>query len=73
MVSTGIAVISLGYLNRFHFPAPEVIQRYEKAGAEVFRTDDDGAISVIADRNAYRLKTFSRNENAENSDVRFAR
>jgi competence protein ComEC len=53
-----VAVISLGYLNRFHFPAPEIIRRYQDDGVEVLRTDDDGAISVGAGRNSFRLTTF---------------
>jgi competence protein ComEC len=65
-VHPGLAVISLGYLNRFRFPAPEVIQRYREEGAEVLRTDDDGAISVVANRDAYRLLTFRHNEVAGN-------
>jgi competence protein ComEC len=53
-----LAVISLGYLNRFHFPAPEVIRRYLTDGVEVLRTDDDGAVTVVAGKNAYRVTTF---------------
>jgi competence protein ComEC len=64
-VRPGVAVISLGYLNSFHFPAPEVIQRYRDDGVEVLRTDDDGAVSVVADRDGYRLTTFWHNENDE--------
>jgi competence protein ComEC len=41
-----LAVISLGYRNRFHFPAPEVVDRYRAQGARIMRTDDDGAIEV---------------------------
>jgi competence protein ComEC len=41
-----VAVLSLGYRNRFGFPAPEVVDRYEAAGARVFRTDRSGAVSV---------------------------
>lgn len=44
-VAPAVAVISLGYHNRFNFPAPEVIERYRAAGVTVLRTDDDGAIS----------------------------
>ncbi len=43
-----IAVFSLGYRNRFHFPAPEVVDRYRRQGARIMRTDDDGAIEVDA-------------------------
>jgi competence protein ComEC len=41
-----VAVLSLGYRNRFGFPAPEVVDRYLAAGARVFRTDRSGAVSV---------------------------
>jgi len=41
-----LAVMSLGYRNRFHFPAPEVVERYRAQGARIMRTDDDGAIEV---------------------------
>jgi competence protein ComEC len=41
-----VAVLSLGYRNRFGFPAPEVVERYIAAGARVFRTDRSGALSV---------------------------
>jgi competence protein ComEC len=53
-----VAVISLGYLNRFHFPAPEVLQRYHDDGVRVLRTDADGAISVAAEKSAIRVSTF---------------
>jgi competence protein ComEC len=41
-----VVVLSLGYRNRFGFPAPEVVDRYIAAGARVFRTDRSGAVSV---------------------------
>jgi competence protein ComEC len=41
-----LAVISLGWRNRFHFPAAEVLRRYSERGARVLRTDRDGAITV---------------------------
>jgi competence protein ComEC len=44
--SPRLAVISLGYRNRFHFPAPEVVDRYRSQRARIMRTDDDGAIEV---------------------------
>jgi competence protein ComEC len=46
-VSPALAVISLGWRNQFHFPAPEVVERYVARGARVLRTDRDGAISVV--------------------------
>lgn len=41
-----LAVISCGVANAFGFPAPEVIARWRAAGAEVARTDEDGAVTV---------------------------
>jgi competence protein ComEC len=37
----------VGYRNRFGFPDPRVIARYQKAGTRIWRTDRDGAIQVI--------------------------
>ena len=41
-----VVVMSFGYRNRFHFPAPEVVDRYRSIGARVMRTDEEGAIEV---------------------------
>ena len=41
-----LAVISLGYRNRFRFPAPEVLDRYRSVGALIMRTDENGAIEA---------------------------
>ena len=48
-VHPALAVISLGWRNRFHFPAPEVVARYAAHGATVLRTDRDGAVTVTID------------------------
>ncbi len=45
-VDPRLAVISVGYRNRFHFPAPEVVDRYRSRGARILTTDDDGAVEV---------------------------
>lgn len=39
-------VVSVGARNRFGHPAPEALARYRAAGAEVFRTDRDGAVTM---------------------------
>lgn len=43
-------VVSAGYLNRWDHPRGEVLARWRSAGAQVFRTDRDGAIHITADR-----------------------
>ena len=45
-VAPRLAVISLGWRNQFHFPAPEVLARYAARGARTLRTDRDGAVTV---------------------------
>jgi competence protein ComEC len=59
-VRPAAAVVSVGYLNRFHFPAPEVIDRYTAAGVTVLRTDQDGAVSAAADGASLSLRSFRR-------------
>jgi competence protein ComEC len=44
-----LAVISAGARNPFRHPTPEVIERLERAGVKVFRTDRDGAVIVETD------------------------
>ena len=48
-VAPRIAVISDGVDNRFHFPAPAVLQRLRAAGVDVWRTDEDGAVRIVSD------------------------
>ncbi len=53
-----VAVISLGYHNRFHFPAQAVVDRYEAIGADVLRTDQTGAISVESNGRRIWVNTY---------------
>ena len=57
-VSPQVAVASLGYQNRFHFPAPEVVDRYERQGVALLRTDRAGTVTVRSDGKSYRVETF---------------
>jgi competence protein ComEC len=40
------AVFTTGYRNRFGHPKQEIVQRYADSGAELLRSDEDGAILV---------------------------
>ncbi len=57
-VAPQVAVASLGYQNRFGFPAPEVVERYERQGVTLLRTDQAGTITVRSDGRSYRVETF---------------
>ncbi len=45
-VSPSVALVSVGWRNRFRQPSPLVEARYRESGASLLRTDVDGAIRV---------------------------
>jgi competence protein ComEC len=53
-----IAIVSAGRANHFGHPVPEVIRRYQDVGAKVFRTDEDGAVTVDTDGHSVDVHTF---------------
>jgi competence protein ComEC len=53
-----VAVVSAGRGNHFGHPVPEVLDRYREAGAEIFRTDRDGAVTVNTDGRSLDVQTF---------------
>ena len=55
------AVFTSGYRNRFGHPKQQIRQRYIDSGAELLRSDRDGAILVDMDKQGLELKTYRRN------------
>jgi competence protein ComEC len=53
-----IAVFSAGRGNPFGHPVASVLDRYRRAGAAMYRTDQDGAVSVETDGTTVRVTTF---------------
>jgi competence protein ComEC len=53
-----IAVVSAGRANHFGHPSAEVLQRYRDAGTEIFRTDQDGEVSIETDGYSIDAHTF---------------
>jgi competence protein ComEC len=49
------AIVPAGYRNRFGHPVREVMERYRSAGAQVVRTDLDGAVEVRLGENQIQL------------------
>ena len=43
------AIISVGRHNMFGHPAPSTIERLQQSGARAYRTDQNGAVSVVSD------------------------
>ena len=50
-------IFSAGRGNRFGHPAPDVLARTRAAGAQIFRTDQDGAITISTDGQAVAIST----------------
>jgi competence protein ComEC len=59
MLRPTVAVISAGRGNPFGHPVPSVLARYGEAGASIFRTDLDGAITVETDGKTVRVQSFT--------------
>ena len=52
-----LAIFSVGARNRFGFPKEEIVARYREVGAEILRTDEDGAITLETDGSTIRYST----------------
>ena len=50
------AVVTAGYRNRFGHPNREVLERYRTAGADIARTDLQGAIAIDVSRQALSVQ-----------------
>lgn len=48
-VDPDVVVISSGWKNRYNLPHPVVLERYKKMECSIFRTDQNGAISIQTD------------------------
>jgi competence protein ComEC len=53
-----VALVSAGRGNTFGHPAPEVIERLKSIGAEIYRTDRHGQITLESDCRSASAKTF---------------
>lgn len=52
-------LISAGRGNPYGHPVPVVLDRYARAGAEVFRTDRDGQIELLTDGHTVEVTTYT--------------
>ena len=54
-VNPEIAIISVGKKNSYGHPTPEVLQKLEKFGIKILRTDKDGTIKIESDGNIIKI------------------
>ena len=57
-VNPKVAVICVGYGNNFNHPRAEVLEKLEKVGAKIYRTDIDGLIKFKTDGKKLTVSTF---------------
>jgi len=55
-----LAVVSAGYRNHHQHPAPEVVERYQKAGSRLLHTGQLGALEFEWDQQGHRIQRFYR-------------
>ncbi|MGH9714269.1 MAG: ComEC/Rec2 family competence protein [Candidatus Acidiferrales bacterium] len=58
-VAPQFAVVSVGEANPFGHPAEVTLERYEKAGVRLFRTDRDGAVTALTDGQNLEVHSFA--------------
>ncbi|MFZ0038179.1 MAG: ComEC/Rec2 family competence protein [Candidatus Acidiferrales bacterium] len=64
-VAPRIAVISVGEGNTFGQPHPAVLERYQRDGVRVLRTDRDGAVTTISNARTLLVTTYRDTHPAE--------
>jgi competence protein ComEC len=57
-VRPSLAIFSVGARNPFGFPRDDVVARYRAVGAEILRTDEDGAIILETDGTTIRYQSY---------------
>lgn len=56
-VLPSMALFSCGWNNPYGHPDPEVVTDYESVGADIYRTDQDGTVVVLAKDGQYTIST----------------
>ncbi|HVA33187.1 MAG TPA: DNA internalization-related competence protein ComEC/Rec2, partial [Candidatus Baltobacteraceae bacterium] len=59
-VNPRYAIISVGRHNLFGHPAPATIETLRRFGATIYRTDENGAVSVTADGSSIAIRSVLR-------------
>jgi competence protein ComEC len=53
-----VAIVSVGRSNHFSHPVPAVLDRYQGVGAAIFRTDQDGAVTLETDGHSIEIQSL---------------
>ena len=59
VVNPRIALIGVGKDNKYGHPNKEVIEKLERIGTKIYRTDEDGEVSIrVNKKGIVKIKTF---------------
>jgi competence protein ComEC len=59
-VKPDYAIFTAGYRNRFGHPKQEIVQRYADSGAQLLRSDEDGAIMVEMNAGDLQVESYRK-------------
>lgn len=59
-VTPKVAVISVGEDNSYGHPAGETLKRLEACGAEILKTEEWGAVTILSDGIGFTIETFRK-------------
>jgi competence protein ComEC len=68
-VDPQVVVVSCGRNSRFKFPHSDVMDRYGDLGADILRTDLNGAVRLTTDGQHLMIKPFVPNHAGEESEI----
>jgi competence protein ComEC len=54
-----VAIITVGRGNPYHHPSDEVLARYERTGARICRTDQDGAVTISVKKGMFVIRRWN--------------
>ncbi len=66
-VQPRLGIISAGEDNPYGHPSPQLLERLEKAGVRILRTDRDGAVHVLTDGTRLEISCFVACPSAESA------
>ena len=61
-VKPKVALVSAGRNNRFGHPHPQIVERMEKQGIFLYRTDLDGAVKILLNDGEITIETMLKEE-----------
>jgi competence protein ComEC len=72
-VKPRVAVISVGVSNPFGHPVASVVERYQRDGIRLLRTDRDGAVTALAGGNYPQVTAYAEQQTRDSAEVAASR